>query len=78
MSDEFPDKVHKNECGIYNLQDSDEPGSHWCAYYKKGDERYAYDSFGLEPCDELLAYLKTPLELKNKEAVVTCSTFQIQ
>lgn len=29
MKDELPSNVHKVECGIINLEDSDEEGSHW-------------------------------------------------
>jgi hypothetical protein len=33
MKDELLDKVNKVECGIINLENSDEDGSHWTAYY---------------------------------------------
>ena len=31
---------------ILNLDESDEPGSHWVAIAKEGDTTYLYDSFG--------------------------------
>ena len=34
MKDELPQKVNKIECGIINLENSSEEGSHWTAYYK--------------------------------------------
>ena len=34
MKDELPLKAKKVECGIINLQNLSEVGSHWTAYYK--------------------------------------------
>lgn len=66
MRNELPTKPHKNECGIVNLQTSQENGSHWVAYFRKqfqsqqgqGSRTLYYDSFGnLKPPKELIAYL---------------------
>ena len=46
MRDQLPAKVHKKECGIVNLNTSQEPGSHWVCYYKDGQQRIYFDSFG--------------------------------
>ena len=34
MKDELPQKINNIECGLINLQNSNENGSHWVAYYK--------------------------------------------
>src|SRR5271156_2047287 len=69
MDDELPMKIKTNECGIVNLQDSDEQGSHWCAYLKHGKLKYYFDSYGLDCSNEVLNYLKRP---------IISSTYQIQ
>jgi hypothetical protein len=38
MKDELPRKVKNIECGIINLQNSNESGIHWVAYYKNNDK----------------------------------------
>ena len=50
------------ECGIVNFNASSEPGSHWVAYYKNGDERIYFDSFGQVTLYEIQKYLKKPSE----------------
>jgi hypothetical protein len=39
MKCELPRKVKNIECGIINLQNSDESGSHWVAFYKIHDKK---------------------------------------
>jgi hypothetical protein len=46
MKDQLPRKVKNIECGIINLQNSTESGSHWVAYYKNHDKKYYFDSYG--------------------------------
>ena len=46
MRDSLPQTPNTNECGIVNFNKSSEPGSHWVAYYKAGDRRIYFDSFG--------------------------------
>src|ERR1700722_19620684 len=59
MKDELlGEKPKRSECGIINLEDSDEIGSHWTCYYKKGTSKYYFDSYGLDPPNELIKYLK--------------------
>lgn len=59
MRDNLPKKINARECGIVNLQSESEPGSHWAAYFKSGKSKYYFDSYGLNPTNELLKYLKT-------------------
>ena len=64
MRDTLPDKPREKECGVLNLNKSSEPGSHWVAFYKDGDRRIYFDSFGQVTPFELQRYLKTPKEFK--------------
>ena len=70
MRDEMKGKNPLNkECGIINLNTSKQHGSHHCCYWKDKDKKYYFDSFGLLPPKELVAYLKSP---------IIYSTFEIQ
>lgn len=59
-------KPRINDCGIFNLNTSKEPGSHWVCWFKRGNERIYFDSYGLVPPQELVDYLGTPI-LRNTE-----------
>ena len=53
MRDQLNFTPLRNECGILNLNTNSEPGSHWVCWFKHGDEKYYFDSFG--------EYLKPPI-----------------
>jgi hypothetical protein len=57
--DELPHKANANEYGIINLDDSRGMGTHWCCWFKRGREKYYFDSYGLQPPNEIVQYLKT-------------------
>nr|XP_012222208.1 PREDICTED: uncharacterized protein LOC105672076 [Linepithema humile] len=58
MRNALPDKIHKNESGIVNLDDVDGSGTHWVAYAKRGDRAVYFHSFGnLQPPKEITRYL---------------------
>lgn len=58
MRDNLPTQKFEKECAIINLDDFNGPGTHWVAYYKKGQCVYYFDSFGnLQPPLELINYL---------------------
>ena len=61
VRDELPSSAAKNECGILNLDDSSGNGTHWVAWFKRGDNKFYFDSFGLNPPEELVKYLKSPV-----------------
>ena len=44
-SDKIP-KMRNKQMAILNLDKSNEPGSHWVAIVKDGDDTIVYDSFG--------------------------------
>src|SRR6266853_3398240 len=73
IKDELNKRIGKNECGIVNLQNSNQDGSHWTCYYKNKTEKYYFDSYGLDPPNQLLEYLKPT---KNSTPLII-STYQI-
>ena len=59
LRDTFPKKAKLNECGILNLDSSSGDGTHWIMWFKKG--KIYFDSYGVQPSSELIAYLKAPI-----------------
>ena len=57
-----------NECGILNLDSSSGDGTHWVMWFKRGKEKFYFDSYGVQPPSELIAYLKSPI-FYNSERV---------
>ena len=80
MRDELPSEPppQKQECGIVNFNTSTEPGSHWVAYYKDGDERIYFDSFGQVIPTEIQKYLKTKEEFQEDAPVIQRNTDIVQ
>ena len=58
MRDTLPEEPKKEECGIVNLNTSDQRGSHWVCYYKNGLNRIYFDSYGQITPIEIQNYLK--------------------
>ena len=78
MRDELPEQPDEKECGIVNFNKSSEPGSHWVAYYKDGNERIYFDSFGCVAPIEIQKYLKTTKEFVDGEPVIQRNTDIVQ
>ena len=78
MRDELPAKTHNRECGILNFNTHDQQGSHWVCWYKSGNDRYYFDSYGEPPPIELIAYLKTYEELREGRPVIQQSALIVQ
>lgn len=58
MRDNLPKHPWKHECAIVNLDTSRGSGTHWIAYWKRGNDVEYFDSFGnLKPPLELIEYL---------------------
>ena len=56
----LPQKIHKLETGIINLDDSMGGGSHWVCYRNVDKQKCEYfDPFGLIVSNEIKNYLKT-------------------
>ena len=68
LRDTLPATPKKKECGILNLDDTAGSGTHWVAWYKNGTEKKYFDSYGLQPPNELVDYLHSPI-LYNTERV---------
>ena len=62
-------KPLNQECGILGSKDHTQDNMHWTAWFKDNDNKYYFDSFGLDPTIEIVKYLG-----KN----ILISTFQIQ
>ena len=58
MRDNIPKKILSNEVGIVNLDSSNNSGIHWVCYKKIKYKLYFFDSFGLDPLNEIINYLK--------------------
>ena len=61
LRDALPTTPKKKECGILNLDDTTGSGTHWVAWYKNGTEKKYFDSYGLQPPNELVDYLHSPI-----------------
>lgn len=61
MRDDLPKRGARSiECGIVNLDNSANPGTHWIAYIKRAKEAIYFDSFGnLQPPKEIVKYLSS-------------------
>lgn len=57
MRNNLPGRPWRNEAGIINLDDAENPGTHWVAYRKVGMHVEYFDSFGnLRPPLEVVRY----------------------
>ena len=78
MRDELSSRLKINECGVLNLNTHLQMGSHWTCWYKRGENRYYFDSFGEPPPPELLCYLKTLTELEQDLPAIKCNAITVQ
>ena len=70
MRDELKNvRCNTVECGVLNLNLSNESGSHWTCWFKVNSDKYYFNSFVLPPPKELVDYLGSP---------ILYSTFQLQ
>ena len=79
MRDTLPRKAHERECGIVNMNTSQQAGSHWVCYFKDGMKRRIYfDSFGQITLMEIQKYLKTRREFQNNAPTIQRNTDIVQ
>ena len=78
MRDELPKVDRQIECGVVNLNRSDEMGSHWVCYVRNQNDRIYFDSFGQITPLELQEYLKTPKEFNTNKAVIQRNSDVVQ
>ena len=68
MRDALPKNVRLNECGILNSDSSSGDGTYWVMSFKKGKEKFYFNSYGVQTPRKLIAYLKSPI-FYNSERV---------
>ena len=61
MRNNLPAKSSKRECGIVNLDDVSGRGTHWVCWYKNKKDNYYFDSFGIQPPNELVEYMNSEI-----------------
>ena len=76
--DQLPEKIGNRESGIVNFNTSKEPGSHWVAYFRDGNQKIYFDSFGQVIPTEIEKYLKTKEEYQNNLPVIQRNTDIVQ
>ena len=59
VRDALPRTPNRNECGILNLDDSSGNGTYWVLWYRKNNTIFYFDSYGVQPPQELQRYLKS-------------------
>ena len=57
LRDTLPKKPKRNECAIMNLDDTSGNETHWVEWFKRGSDKFYFDSFGLPPPTELKNFL---------------------
>jgi len=76
LRDTLPKKPKRNECAIMNLDDTSGDRTHWVAWFKRGDKKWYFDSFGLPPPTELNDYLSDlfyPTEqIQPRQEIICC------
>ena len=78
MRDGLPKQPNFIESGIINLDDTRGSGTHWCCWFKQDQLRIYFDSYGLKPPQELINYLKTPVEIRKNLGVIRCNAIVVQ
>jgi hypothetical protein len=57
LRDKLPKNPRINECEILNIDDSTGQDPHWVCWLKNGTNTLCFDSYGLQPPEELIKYL---------------------
>ena len=56
MRNDLPRRPLKRECGILNLDGVSGRGTHWVCWYRNNNDKFYFDSFGVQPPNELIEY----------------------
>lgn len=57
MRNRLPNRIHRKERAVVNLDNDNGPGTHWVAYKKNGRQVIYFDSYGnLPPPMEMVSY----------------------
>ena len=73
MKNDLPPYPNADENAIVNFNTTGEPGSHWVCFYKNGDCKIYFDSFGGAILEEIRNYLKPPI-YRNTDIVQPINT----
>ena len=77
MRDTLPLYAFKAECGIVNLNTSNQAGSHWVCYYRNKTDRIYFDSHGQITPVEIQRYLKTNSKFARGKEVMQRNTVTV-
>ena len=66
LRDTLLKKAKLNGCGILNLDSSSGEGTRWMLWFKKGKDKFYFDSYGVQPHSELIVHLKSPIFYNNE------------
>ena len=61
LRDNLPVEPKRMECGVLNMDDMTGNGTHWVAWYRDNGKNYYFDSYGIQPPNELKRYLRSPI-----------------
>ena len=61
LLDMLPKKPNKKECGIVNFDKSCGPGTHLVPWYKNSKNKIYFDSYGVQPSNEVIWYREKPI-----------------
>ena len=78
MRDTLPQYPMNVDCGIVNVNTSNQPGSHWVCYYRNKNERIYSESYGQITPVEIQRYLKTGSEFDHRKEVIQSNTDIVQ
>ena len=68
MRETLHNKTKLNESRISNFDSSSGDGTHWFMWFKKGEGKFYFDSYGAQPPSELIAYLISPIFYNSERA----------
>ena len=77
LRDTLPKKAKLNECDILNLDSSSGDGTHWVMWFKNGKDKFYFDSYGVQPPSELIAYLTSQIFTIANESNKTVRCFAV-
>ena len=49
------------ECDILNFDSSSGDVTHWVMWFRKVKDKFCFDSYGVQPPSQVIAYLKSPI-----------------
>ena len=63
----LPANSEQRERGILNLDDSSVNGTHWTAWYKNGNTKFYFDSYGVQPPIEWGVLVRTSCHQRSPQ-----------